>query len=118
MKFLKIVGIGIFLASVTIFGAEIGEQLSIPSAHHWAPNVEARVGRPLTPVSVAGVARRTVRRCAVGVYNCSLTDPRSLDNQFGQSSPNTIIAQDSQLLTISTKPAGKGGKGLIVLKFL
>ena len=31
---------------------------------------EARVGRPLTPVSVAGVARRTVRRCAVGVYNC------------------------------------------------
>lgn len=31
---------------------------------------EARVGRPLTPVSVAGVARRTVRRCAVGVYYC------------------------------------------------
>jgi len=30
----------------------------------------ARVGRPLTPVSVAGVARRSVRRCAVGVYNC------------------------------------------------
>jgi hypothetical protein len=31
---------------------------------------EARVGRPLTPVSVAGVTRRTVRRCAAGVYNC------------------------------------------------
>jgi hypothetical protein len=31
---------------------------------------EARVGRPLTPVSVAGAARRTVRRCAVGVYEC------------------------------------------------
>ncbi len=31
---------------------------------------EARVGRPLTPISVAGAARRTVRRCAVGVYNC------------------------------------------------
>jgi hypothetical protein len=31
---------------------------------------EARVGRPLTPVSFAGAARRTVRRCAVGVYNC------------------------------------------------
>lgn len=31
---------------------------------------EARVGRPLTPVSVAGVARRTTRRCAAGVYNC------------------------------------------------
>ena len=31
---------------------------------------EARVGRTLTPVSVAGVARRTTRRCAAGVYNC------------------------------------------------
>ena len=31
---------------------------------------QARVGRPLTPVSVAGVARRTTRRCAAGVYNC------------------------------------------------
>ena len=31
---------------------------------------EAVVGRPLTPVSVAGVARRTSRRCAAGVYNC------------------------------------------------
>lgn len=33
---------------------------------------EARVGRPLTPVSVAGVARRTVRRCAAGVYYCQI----------------------------------------------
>ena len=32
--------------------------------------VEAIVGRPLTPVSVAGVARRTARRCAVDVYDC------------------------------------------------
>ena len=31
---------------------------------------QAVVGRPLTPVSVAGVGRRTVRRCAAGVYNC------------------------------------------------
>lgn len=31
---------------------------------------EAVVGRPLTPMSVAGVTRRTARRCAVGVYNC------------------------------------------------
>jgi hypothetical protein len=30
----------------------------------------AVIGRPLTPVSYAGVARRTVRRCAVGVYYC------------------------------------------------
>ena len=31
---------------------------------------EARIGRPLTPFSVAGVARRTIRRCAVGIYYC------------------------------------------------
>jgi hypothetical protein len=31
---------------------------------------EAIVGRPATPVSAAGVARRTVRRCAAGAYRC------------------------------------------------
>ena len=31
---------------------------------------QAIIGRPLTPMSYAGVARRTVRRCAVGVYYC------------------------------------------------
>lgn len=35
-----------------------------------AGQAEARFGRPLTPVSVAGAGRRTVRRCAAGVYNC------------------------------------------------
>lgn len=43
---------------------------SIPSIPSLVSSAEARVGRPLTPVSVAGVARRTTRRCAVGVYNC------------------------------------------------
>src|SRR3954462_7025985 len=36
-----------------------GLLLSVDNAH-------ARVGRPLTPVSVAGVARRTTRRAVVG----------------------------------------------------
>ena len=36
-----------------------GLSLSMSSA-------QARVGRPLTPVSVAGVARRTTRRAVVG----------------------------------------------------
>jgi hypothetical protein len=31
---------------------------------------QAIIGRPLTPLSYAGVARRTVRRCAAGVYYC------------------------------------------------
>lgn len=41
-----------------------------PNTHGFAGPAEARVGRPLTPVSIAGVGRRTVRRCAVGVYDC------------------------------------------------
>ncbi len=49
---------------------ELGERASMPGIHSFVSTAEARVGRPLTPVSVAGVTRRTVRRCAVGVYNC------------------------------------------------
>ena len=51
-------------------GLTLGEQLSIPGFHGLISIAEAVVGRPLTPVSVAGVARRTSRRCAAGVYNC------------------------------------------------
>lgn len=49
---------------------EIGHSLKIPGVHGYGGPAHAIVGRPLTPVSVAGVARRTVRRCAVGVYVC------------------------------------------------
>jgi hypothetical protein len=71
MTISKRIGI-IVLAGIIGLGAlELGERLSIPGVHSFiSSSAEARVGRPLTPVSVAGVARRTVRRCAVGVYNC------------------------------------------------
>jgi hypothetical protein len=36
----------------------------------FVSTVEAVVGRPLTPVSVSGVARRTARRCSADVYGC------------------------------------------------
>jgi len=85
MNTLKILGIVLFLGVIMAFGSEIGEQLSIPGAQHLVPNAEAIVGRPLTPVSVAGVARRTVRRCAVGVYNCKLHGPQSEDSLLGQT---------------------------------
>jgi hypothetical protein len=61
----------LLLASVVGFGGlAIGERLSTLGVQGLVSTAEARIGRPLTPVSVAGVARRTVRRCAVGVYNC------------------------------------------------
>lgn len=46
------------LASIT-WSAGSGPSVAIESA-------QARVGRPLSPVSVAGVARRTTRRAVVG----------------------------------------------------
>jgi len=61
--------IGLAWVSVLCVGdfAKDWEIASIPGV---VSSAFARVGRPLTPVSVAGVARRTTRRCAAGVYNC------------------------------------------------
>jgi len=70
MSISKRLGVFLVAATIVVCGSEIGEQLSIPGVHSVITSAEARVGRPLTPVSVAGVARRTTRRCAVGVYNC------------------------------------------------
>lgn len=64
LKIILITGIAGFL------GLQAAEQLSTRGAISIVSQAEARVGRPLTPVSVAGVTRRTVRRCAAGVYNC------------------------------------------------
>jgi hypothetical protein len=49
---------------------ELGERFEIPGVHSVVSTAEAIVGRPLTPMSYAGVARRTARRCAAGVYYC------------------------------------------------
>jgi hypothetical protein len=64
--------IGTFVAAgiIALCGLELGESLSIPGVHSFVSTAEARVGRPLTPVSVAGVGRRTARRCAAGVRHC------------------------------------------------
>jgi hypothetical protein len=59
------------LSLVTLaLGLEAGERFSVPGFSGYVATAEARVGRPLTPVSVAGAARRTTRRCGAGVYNC------------------------------------------------
>ncbi len=63
-------GILVFAGIIMLGGLEVGERLSIPGVHSFISDAEARVGRPLTPVSVAGVGRRTTRRCVTGVYDC------------------------------------------------
>jgi hypothetical protein len=61
--------IGVGLLVVIIYGIclEVGERFEIPGVHSFVSTAEAVVGRPATPVSVAGVARRSARRCAAGV---------------------------------------------------
>jgi hypothetical protein len=70
MSRLKKAGWLALAAAIVLVGSEIGSQMAIPGFHSAIPEAQAVVGRPLTPVSVAGVGRRTVRRCAVGVYHC------------------------------------------------
>ena len=64
--------ISIFLLAAVIcsLGLELGERFAIPGVHGIFSSAEAIIGRPLTPMSYAGVARRTARRCAAGVYYC------------------------------------------------
>ena len=66
----KKLGLSLGLVMLGLLAMGVGERFSVPEVSGYVATAEARVGRPLTPVSVAGVARRTTRRCATGVYNC------------------------------------------------
>jgi hypothetical protein len=62
--------IGVLVLAVIIWCLclELGERLEIPGVYGFVSKAQAVVGRPLTPMSAAGVARRTSRRCAAGAY--------------------------------------------------
>jgi hypothetical protein len=70
MTNLKKLGLSLSVVMLGLLAMGVGERFSLPGVSGYVATAEARVGRPLTPVSVAGVARRTTRRCATGVYNC------------------------------------------------
>jgi hypothetical protein len=70
MTMSKRFGVALLAGAIGFFGLALGERLSVPGIRGFVSSAEAVVGRPLTPVSVAGVARRTARRCAAGVYYC------------------------------------------------
>lgn len=63
-------GLSIVIALLALCALDVSGKLQIPGIDGLASTAQARVGRPLSPVSVAGVARRTTRRCAAGVYYC------------------------------------------------
>jgi hypothetical protein len=70
MRIVSHLGLAIAAALFALCTLEITGKLPIPGADRLVSTAHAVVGRPLTPVSVAGVARRTARRCAAGVYYC------------------------------------------------
>jgi len=70
MTMFKRVGIALLIVMIGVLSLDVGERPPAPGEFVFVSTAEAVVGRPLTPVSVAGVARRTARRCDVGVYDC------------------------------------------------
>ena len=62
MSIAKRMGLLVIAGTIVVCGSEIGERFSIPGIHSVISSAEAKVGRPLSPVSVAGVARRDDRR--------------------------------------------------------
>ena len=53
-----------------VFGLFWNGEVTPPPGVGIVTSAEAIIGMPLTPMSYAGVARRTTRRCVVGVYYC------------------------------------------------
>ena len=70
MMTFKRVGIALLIVMIGVLSLDVGERAPASGEFAFVSTAEAVVGRPLTPVSVAGVARRTARRCEVGVYDC------------------------------------------------
>jgi hypothetical protein len=51
---------------VGVGGLFVSDKISITKPASLVTEANARIGRPLTPMSYAGVARRTTRRAVVG----------------------------------------------------
>ena len=64
---LKRISVGLLVIIIYGICLELGERFEIPGVRSFVSTAEAVIGRPATPVSVAGVARRSARRCAAGV---------------------------------------------------
>jgi hypothetical protein len=77
------------LASVTAMACLCWDGEPIPPGFGFVNQAEARIGRPATPLSYAGVARRTTRRVtrravAVGAATATTTRCVQVVNAYGQ----------------------------------
>ena len=67
---LKRIAMAFAMVAAALAAIETGAGLTATGNLNIGLPAHAIVGRPLTPVSVAGVTRRTVRRCAATVQVC------------------------------------------------
>jgi len=65
-------------------------------------DAEARVGRPLTPVSVGGVARRTTRRSVYGA--AAVTTAAVATTAVVVSQPSTVVVEQPVTVVQQTSP--------------
>jgi hypothetical protein len=70
MNMFERIGVLLLAAIIWAFFVEFGERFQIPGVSGFISIAQAVVGRPLTPMSHAGIGRRTARRCAAGVSYC------------------------------------------------
>jgi hypothetical protein len=70
MKILKRCGPALLAVLALGLALKAAERAGVPGVPAFVAPAAAVVGRPLTPVSYAGTARRTARRCTGGAYNC------------------------------------------------
>jgi hypothetical protein len=66
----KRIALGFAMVAAATTAIETGAGLTATGTLNIGLPAQAVVGRLLTPVSVAGVTRRTVRRCAATVQVC------------------------------------------------
>jgi hypothetical protein len=62
---IKYIGMLLLAAAVGGFCLELGHKIGVPGMGGFVAPAEAIVDRPLTPVNVTGVARRTANLCSV-----------------------------------------------------
>jgi hypothetical protein len=70
LKTLKTLALIAVATAIGVAGLFWSGEITSMTGFGLVTEAQAVIGRPLTPMSYAGVARRTVRRCAVGVYYC------------------------------------------------
>ena len=58
----RIIGVLALAALIGVAYLGVGERFVAPGVDGFVSSAKAEVGRPLTPVSVAGAARRSARR--------------------------------------------------------